>query len=91
MMPTDCLVTAFSRASVIEFRIECVEILAVKTILYDPQTFTKSLVMHNFTFPKESDRIRNFRILYQTEDIVIGRAGFLFWGDFVRTTLHNII
>lgn len=91
MMPTDCLVTAFSRVSVIEFRIECVEILTIKTILYDPQTFTESLVMHNFTFPKESDRISNFRILYQTEDIVIGRAGFLFWGDFVRTTLHNII
>ena len=47
-----CLITAFSRASVIEFRVECVEILAVKTILYDPQTFAKSLVMHNFTFPK---------------------------------------
>lgn len=90
MMSTDCLVTAFSRASVIEFRIECVEILAVKTILYDPQTFTESLVMHNFTFPKESDWISNFRIFYQTEDVVISRAGFLFWHDLVSTTYTKI-
>ena len=75
----------------IEFRIECVEVLTVKFILNNSQTFTETLIMNNFTFPKESDRISNFRILYQTEDIVIGRAGFLFWGDFVRTTLHNII
>lgn len=60
------LITAFSRASVIKFRVECIEILAVQTILYDSETFAESLVMHDFTCPKETNRISNFRIFYQT-------------------------
>ena len=75
----------------IEFRIECVEVLTVKFILNNSQTFTETLIMNNFTFTEEADWIADFRIFYQTQNIIIRSAGFLFWGDFVRTTLHNII
>ena len=75
----------------IKFRIECVEVLTVKFILNNSQTFTETLIMNNFTFTEEADWIADFRIFYQTQNIIIRSAGFLFWGDFVKTTLHNII
>lgn len=62
----------------IEFRIECVEVLTVKFILNNSQTFTETLIMNNFTFTEESDWIADFRIFYQTQNIIIRSAGFLF-------------
>ena len=47
--------------------------------------------MDDFPFPEETDGIADLRIFDQTKDVVISGAGLLFWGDFVRTTLHNII
>ncbi len=54
----------------IEFRIECVEILTVKFILNNSQTFTETLIMNNFTFTEEADWIADFRIFYQTPRIL---------------------
>ena len=62
----------------IEFRIECVEVLTVKFILNNSQTFTETLIMNNFTFTEEADWIADFRIFYQTQNIIIRSAGFLF-------------
>ena len=75
----------------VEFRIECVEVLAVQFILNDSKTFTETLIMDDFTFTEEPNRITDFRIFYQAQNVVVSGTGFLLWGDFVRTTLHNII
>ena len=74
----------------IEFRIECVEVLTVKFILNNSQTFTETLIMNNFTFTEEADWSADFRIFYQTQNIIIRSAGFLFWGDLVSTTYTKI-
>ena len=57
--------------------IVCVEILWISLILNAAQTFTESLEMHDLTHPQETDRICHLRILYDTQDIVVGQAGFL--------------
>ena len=75
----------------VKFRVDRIEVFAVEMLLYDSQTFTKTLIMHDLTFSKEADRITYFRIFHKPQDIIISGPGLLFWGDFVRTTLHNII
>lgn len=52
--------------------------------------FTESLVMHNFTLTQETDRITDFRIFYEPENVIVSRTGFLFWGDLVSTTYTKI-
>lgn len=47
--------------------------------------------MYNLALAQKTDRIAYFRIFDHAENIVVSCAGFLLWGDFVRTTLHNII
>lgn len=57
----------------------------------DAHGFTETLEVNDLTGTQEADRIYNIGIFYHTKNIIIGGAGFLLWGDFVRTTLHNII
>ena len=42
--------------------------------------------MHDFTFPKEFNRVADFRVFDETQDIVIGGACLLFCCDLVKTT-----
>lgn len=77
---------AFSVLTFIKTGIECVEVFAVEFFLGDAQCFTETLKMHDFAFPQESDWCTYIRIFDKAEDIVVGGAGFLFWGDCVRTT-----
>ena len=49
---TLCLLT-ITVPSHIKFRIDRIEILTVQIILHDSKTFTKSLVMHDFTLSQE--------------------------------------
>lgn len=75
----------------VEFRIDCVEVFGVEIILNDSQPFAKTLIVHDFALTQEADWVEDIRVVAKTDDVVVGRAGFLLWGDFVRTTLHNII
>ena len=49
----------------VKFRVDRIEVFAVEMLLYDSQTFTKTLIMHDLTFSKEADRITYFRDLSQ--------------------------
>ena len=71
--------------------IVCVEVLRISLILNAAQTFPETLEMYDLTHSQETDRISNFRILDNTQNVIVGQTCFLLWGDFVRTTLHNII
>ena len=65
----------------VKFRIESIEVAAVKLILYDPQAFAESLVMYDLTLSQEADRIAHLRVFDKAEDIVVGRPGFLLSGQ----------
>lgn len=68
-------------------RVKGVEIAAVQMILNDAETFTEPLEMDDFPCPEEFNGIIDVRIVFdQPEDIIVGRSGFLFWHDCVKTT-----
>lgn len=49
--------------------------------------------MHNFPLTEKSNYVVNIRVIRQAEDIIIGKSGFLFCCDLVRTTflaIHGI-
>ena len=50
--------------ALIKFRIEGIEMFAVKFILNDTERFSETLEVNDFTFPKETDGSGNIRILY---------------------------
>ena len=74
----------------VKFRVDRIEVFAVEMLLYDSQTFTKALIMHDLTFSKEADRITYFRIFHKPQDIIISGPGLLFWHDLVSTTYTKI-
>ena len=59
----------------VKFRVDRIEVFAVEMLLYDSQTFTKTLIMHDLTFSKEADRITYFRIFHKPQDIIISGPG----------------
>ena len=67
--------------------IERIEILRVELFLHTSERFSEPLEVYHFPCPQEADGICDFRnVPDNTEDIVIGCAGFLLWGDLVKTT-----
>ena len=70
--------------------IEGIKVPAVQTFLEAAQGFTESLEMNDLPFPEEADGIAHIRLLHQTQDVVVGGAGFLLWGDLVSTTYTKI-
>lgn len=46
--------------------------------------------MYNLALAQKTDRIAYFRIFDHAENIVVGCAGFLLWGDPVSTTYTKI-
>lgn len=76
----------------IKARVKGIEIFSIQLLLHRTQCFTETLEMNHLSCPKETYGICNFRdVFHHPEDIIVGGACLLFWGDFVRTTLHNII
>ena len=61
----------------VKFRIDGIKVSAVQMVLHDPQAFAESLIMYDFSFPQEADGVADLRIFDQTQDIVVGGAGFL--------------
>lgn len=70
----------------VKTRIECIEILTVQLILRNAQRFAETLEMNHLALPQEFNRSAHIRFVYQTQDIVIGCAGFLFCCHHIRTT-----
>lgn len=63
---------------IVECRIQCVEVTAVQMILNVSQGFTETLEVDDLPFAQETDRITDFGIFYDAENIVISAPGFLF-------------
>ena len=64
--------------SLIKRGIEGVEILCVQAVGGEPERFTEALVMHNLSLTKEFYRVAHVGIIAHSENVVVGRAGFLF-------------
>ena len=78
-------------AACIKRGIVCIIVFGIEIFLYIAQSLTEALEMHDFTFAQKLNGISHIGIVNQPQQIVIRQACFLLWGDFVRTTLHNII
>ena len=61
----------------IKRRIECVEILFVKLICCEAESFAETLKMNNFSCAQEFNRFYYIGIVNKAENIVIGGACFL--------------
>lgn len=58
-------------------------------ILQNSQSFAEALEVNDFPLSQVADGITYLRVSYHPQDIVIGGAGFLLWGDLVKTTYKN--
>ena len=71
----------FIKKLLVKRRVEGVEILRVKAVGGEPEGFTEALVMHDFPCAEEFDRVADVGVVAHTENVAIGRAGFLFRGE----------
>ena len=55
----------------------------------DAERLTEALEMDDFPGAQKTDRVADFRIFDQTQDVVIRGPRLLFWGDLVKTTYKN--
>lgn len=74
----------------VEFRIDCVEVFGVEVILNDSQTFAEALIVHDFALTQEADRVEDIRVVAKTDDVVVGRAGFLLGSHVFRQVGNGI-
>ena len=63
-----------------------VVLLAVLQICDFAERFPEALEVYYLAFAEEFDYVDYVRIVREGQYIVIYRAGFLFWCDFVKTT-----
>ena len=75
------MVTGFTA---VKTGVKGIEVLAVKLILHMSQCFSKTLEMDNFPCPQIADRIADFRIFYDAEDVVVSAPGFLFGSEILE-------
>ena len=73
----------------VESRIGKVDVLLIHTLFGKGNGLTEALEMDDLPLTQEADHIVDIRVVGQSEDIVIGKAGLLFCCDLVRTTFSN--
>ena len=75
----------------IKARVKGIEIFSIQLLLHRTQCFTETLEMNYLSCPKETYGICNFRdVFHHPEDIIVGGACLLFWGDLISTTYTKI-
>ena len=65
----------------VEFGVEGVEIPAVQLLLHEAQAFAEPLVVHDLPFPEEADRVADFRVFDEAQDVVVGCSCLLLCGQ----------
>ena len=70
----------------VKFGIERIEVLGIKLVGGNAQRLAKPLVMHDFPLAQKADRVAHVVVVAEAQDVVVRRAGFLLWGDWIRTT-----
>ena len=72
-------------------RVGHIVIFAVQLIGGYPQPLTKALIMDDLPLPQEADHVVHIRVITETQDIVIGEAGFLLCCNGVRATFLEAV
>ena len=67
-------------------RVDQIDVFLVHPVLRQPQSLAEALEVDHLPGPQELDDIVDIRIVAQTQDVVVCRAGFLLCCDLVRTT-----
>ena len=68
---------AASAVRTVKGRVEGVEVFGIQMILDHPHGFAEPLEVDDFPFTEEPDRIADFRVLDQPEDVVVGEPCLL--------------
>lgn len=79
MSRTGRVVRSLPVVSHIKRRIHKVNIFLIQLFTKQLNRFAKSLEVNDFTFPQEFNHIIDIRIVAEPKNVIIGRAGLLFW------------
>ena len=74
-----CIVASLF-VSDVESRIVGIKISFVQVILYDPQGFSKTLIMHDFPLTQKSQGVPDIGVIGDANEVIIGGARLLFRG-----------
>lgn len=85
--PTPDGVGLFHSVSHIDSWIHKVDILGIQLFPKKLAGFPKSLEVYDLTLPEELDHIVYIRVIGETQNIVVGHPGFLFWYVELFTTI----
>ena len=61
----------------VEIRVVRIEVFLVQIILQQTKAFAKALVVHQFAFTQEANRIADIRVFYKTQNVIIGQSSLL--------------
>ena len=71
------------RAAAVAAAVACAHRLQA---LYDFEAFAEALKMYDFAFTQKIQRLEYLAVIGHIDQMLVSRAGFLLWHDFVRTT-----
>ena len=54
------------------------------------ERFAEALEVDDFALPQETDRRDDIGVIHQLENVVVGRARLLLWGNHIRTNFSEI-
>ena len=67
-------------------RVDQIDVFLVHPVFCQPQSLAEALEVDDFPGPQELDDIIDIRIIAQTKDVIVCRAGLLLCCDRVSTT-----
>ena len=68
-----------------------IDVFRVHLLLAQPQTLAEALEVDDLPLPQEADHVVHIRVITETQDIVIGEAGFLLCCNGVRATFLEAV
>lgn len=70
---------AYCYPSQVNCGIHIIDVLLIQAFPQILASFAKALEMDDLPLPEEFDDVIDIRVVRQPQDVVIGRAGLLFW------------
>lgn len=74
----------------IKCRIGHIDVLLIHLFRRQTQRLAEALVVHDLALTQKPDHIRHIRVVAKPQNVVIGLARLLLWGDLVSTTYTKI-
>ena len=63
-----------------------IDVFGIHLLLTQPQALAKALEVDDLPLPQEADDVVHIGIIAETQNVIVGDPGLLFWCDSVRTT-----